>query len=225
MQLNRDYSAVSNKIKQCLNLSGSPVAIKIITSKDQIPDGINEIQEPARHCKMISLARNGDCFYATDSKHQCGGGAWTLGLRQIGDKLKSGEHYYNLGKYGSIDSCIRTMNCIPHLPLSTYATLYSPLESAKFTPNVVIIFATPAIMLKLAQTLLYRLGGRIYPQFSGIQSFCSDLTAYVILNGKANFSVGCDGSRKFSGIANEEMAFGFPIELIDEIADTLPIIV
>lgn len=225
MKSNQNFAAISAVLKENLDLIGSPVAVKIATSPEQIPSGIPEIEETIRHCRMISLAREGKIFYATDVKHQCGGGAWALGLRAKGVTLKSGEHYYKLGKYESVSSCRRTMESVPSLPQETYATVYAPLEKAEFSPSVVLIFAKPKAMLKLAQTVLYRLGGRIYPQFSGIQSVCSDATAYVLLNGRPNFSLGCDGSRKFSGIADEEMVVGFPVEMIEEIAAHLSTVV
>jgi hypothetical protein len=37
------------------------------------------------------------------------------------------------------------------------------------------------------------------------------------LTGLPNFSLGCDGSRKFSGIADDEMTMGFPAEMLPEI--------
>lgn len=215
---NPDFAKISETLKETLKLTGSPVAVKVVSSADQIPAGMTEIEETVRHCRMVSLAREGKVFYATESKHQCGGGAWALGLRQRGEALSSGKHYFNLGKYETITSSRRTMDSVPHLNQGSYATLYAPLEKAEFVPDVVLIFAKPFAMLKLAQTMLFRLGGRIYPQFSGIQSICSDITAQVILTGKPNFSLGCDGSRKFSGIADEEMAAGFPIEIAEELA-------
>ncbi|KUG14681.1 hypothetical protein ASZ90_015676 [hydrocarbon metagenome] len=69
-------------------------------------------------------------------------------------------------------------------------------------------------MLKLAQATLYQLGGRVHSQFSGIQSVCADATAQTYLTGTANYSLGCDGSRKFSGIEDAEMVMGFPAELL-----------
>lgn len=113
------------------------------------------------------------------------------------------------------------MEGVPSLPQENYAVIYAPLEKANFEPSVVLIFAKPMAMLKLAQSTLYNAGGRIYPEFAGIQSICSDATAYVLLNGKPNFSLGCDGSRKFSGIKDEEMVAGFPIEVIAEVAENL----
>jgi hypothetical protein len=43
-------------------------------------------------------------------------------------------------------------------------------------------------------------------------------------NGKPNFSLGCDGSRRFSGIADDEMVMGFPAEMLPEIVDAVKII-
>jgi len=213
-----DYAKISATLKEALHLTGSPVAIKIVTSEDKLPEGISEIEETVRHCRMVSLAREGKVFYATDSKQQCGGGAWVLGLREIGESMKSGEHYLKLGKYSSLGASKRTVYNVPALPQDTYAVVYAPLEKVTFIPDVVIIFAKPFSMLKLAQSTLFRLGGRLYPEMSGIQSICSDATAYVLLNGEPNFSLGCDGSRKFSGIADEEMVAGFPAERLEELA-------
>ncbi|HJJ56945.1 MAG TPA: DUF169 domain-containing protein [Methanocorpusculum sp.] len=216
-----NYAHVSEDLKEALHLVGSPVALKIVKSIEEIPEGIPEIEETTRHCRMISLAREGNVFFASDAKHQCGGGAWALGLREKGEALKTGQHYFKLGKYSTLNASRRTMESVPNLPKENYATIYAPLEKATFEPDVVIIFAQPLAILKLAQSSLYNLGGRIYPEFSGIQSMCSDATAYVLLNGKPNFSLGCDGSRKFSGIGNDEMVAGFPAEIIEDIAENI----
>ncbi|MBE6507081.1 MAG: hypothetical protein E7Z72_04040 [Methanocorpusculum parvum] len=216
-----DFEKISAELKELLGLEGSPVALKIVTSAEEIPEGIPELEETTRHCRMVSLAREGQVFFAPDAKHQCGGGAWALGLREKGETLRTGQHYFKLGKYETINASRRTMEGVPSLPKETYATLYAPLEKAAFEPSVVIIFAKPLAMLKLAQSTLCKTGGRIYPEFAGIQSICSDAAAHVLLSGKPNFTLGCDGSRKFSGIKDEEMVAGFPIELIAEIVESL----
>lgn len=92
-----DYAKISATLKEALHLTGSPVAVKLASSPEQIPAGIPEIEETVRHCRMVSLAREGKIFFAPDAKHQCGGGAWVLGLREIGPSMDSGEHYLKLG--------------------------------------------------------------------------------------------------------------------------------
>jgi uncharacterized protein (DUF169 family) len=221
-----DYAEASRILKTSLGLKGSPVAIKLATGKEDIPDGMEQLDKKLRHCQMVTMARKeGKSFYSTVDNHECMGGAWALGLREISESLKTGHFYFKLGKYESTAACKRTIDMIPHVESGmTYATLYAPLEKAEFSPHVILIVASPRCMLKLAQTSLFRLGGRIHSEFSGIQSVCSDATAQTYLSGKANYSLGCDGSRKFSGIEDDEMVMGFPAELLPEMLEGVAIV-
>lgn len=217
--MNTDYAAASESLKKSLGLSTSPVAIRFARTREEIPPDLEKLAPTIRHCQMVGLARKeGRTFYATVENHECMGGAWALGLREITETLRSGDFYFKLGKFETPAACKRTIERIPHLESgSTYATLYAPLEKAGFEPHVVIVIGPPRTMLKLAQATLFRLGGRISSEFSGIQSVCSDITAQTYLRGTANYSLGCDGSRKFSGIEDGEMVMGFPAELLPEI--------
>ncbi len=220
------YAEIAETLKETLSLKGSPVAVKLAKSKEAIPEGVRPIDATARHCQMVSKARlDGEIFYATADKHVCMGGAWALGLKELTRSLRTGEFYYKLGKFESWAACMRTIQQVPHVPeLETYATVYAPLEKTPFDPHVVLIIAEPRTMLKLAQATLYRLGGRIESSMSGIQSVCADVTAQPYLSGRVNYSLGCDGSRRFSGIEDEEQVMGIPAEILPEFARALTIV-
>ncbi len=221
-----DYHAAADLLTTALHLDGSPVAVRLARTKEDIPAGIPPLEETVRHCMMVGLARKeGKTFYATADKHQCAGGAWSLGLKPITETLKSGEFYFKLGKFESWAACKRTIENVPHLETSsTFATVYAPLATTPFDPDVVLVIAQPFAMLKLAQTHLFQLGGRINATFSGIQSVCSDTTAQTYLTGKPCFSLGCDGSRKYSGIGDGEMVLGIPAEALPAFLHALPVI-
>ncbi|MDD3407251.1 MAG: DUF169 domain-containing protein [Methanomicrobium sp.] len=231
MQKKPDYAKISKILTDTLKLPQSPVAVKLAKSPEGIPDGISEIESAVRHCQMVAMAgREGKIFYARGDKHACAGGGWALGVKEITPSLQSGEFYFKLGKYESWASCMRTIKSVPFVQKTasnepgTYATVYAPLEKTPFDPHVVIIVAQPVQMLKFAQALLYRMGGRIHCEFSGIQSVCADACAQPYLTGKANISLGCDGSRKFSGIDDDLMVMGIPAEMLEEIAQAVPIV-
>ena len=226
LKIKMDYAESSEIVRTALKMKGNPVALGFATTKDDIPPGMPEIDKKIRHCMMVNLARNeGRIFYSPSDKHECNGGAWALGLKDLTPALKTGKFYFKLGKFASVTSSKRTMDSIPHLPIGeTYATMYAPLEKTPFTPQVILIITNPWAMLKLAQSSLFRLGGRARAEFSGIQSVCSDAVAQTYLTGKPNFSLGCDGSRTFSGIADDEMVMGFPAEMLPEIVDAVKII-
>ncbi|MHC1626359.1 MAG: DUF169 domain-containing protein [Methanoculleaceae archaeon] len=221
-----NYAEIAERLRSLLNLEGSPVAIRLAQSKDDIPEGIPPAEESYRHCFMVNRARKeGAIFYATVDKHQCMGGAWALGLRELTPSLQSGEFYYKLGKFNSWSACRRTIQQVPHVTgAKIYATVYAPLEKTPFDPDVVLIITEPRAMLKLAQSCLYHLGGRIESSMAGIQSVCGDSTALPYITGRPNFSLGCDGSRKYSGIGDGEMVMGLPAEMLPEIAAALPVV-
>ena len=185
-----------------------------------------EIEKRFKHCQMVSLARNeGRIFYSTAEDHECMGGAYALGLKDPHPYPEDGEVLLQTRKVRECHSSKRTMESVPHLPTGeTFATMYAPLEKASFTPQVIIIVARPWAMLKLAQSSLFRMGGRTHADFSGIQSVCSDSAAETYLTGKPNFSLGCDGSRTFSGITDDEMVMGFPAEMLPELVDALQVV-
>jgi len=226
LKMKISYGEISEGLKKTLSLTGSPVAVKLAKVKEDIPAGLPEAKEVLRHCQMVNLARReGAVFYATSAKHQCNGGAWALGLREITPTLQSGEFYFKLGKFESMAACRRTMDRIPHLRTGeTFATIYAPLEKTPVDPDIILIVTTPRNMLKLAQASLFRLGGRITPEMAGIQSVCADATAQPFLTGTMNFSLGCDGSRRFSGIESDEMVMGFPVELLPEIGEAIKVV-
>jgi uncharacterized protein (DUF169 family) len=226
MKIPINYAEASETLKKYLKLTGSPVAFRFATKKEDIPAGMQELDKTIRHCAMVGLARKeGRIFYSPSARHECNGGAWALGLREITDSLKNGDFYFKLGKFESSASCKRTIDRVPHLDTNeTFATLYAPLEKTPFDPQVVLIVANSWSMLKLAQSSLFRMGGRINAEFAGIQSVCSDTCAQTYLNGKVNFSLGCDGSRKFSGIEDGEMVIGIPAELLPEIIESVKVV-
>jgi len=221
-----DYAEAAETLKKLLKLSGSPVAFRFATKKEEIPAGMEKLDKTIRHCAMIGLARKeGKIFYATAENHECNGGAWSLGLREITETLKNGDFYYKLGKFESSAACKRTIDRVAHLETGyTYATMYAPLEKTPFDPQVVLIVANPWAMLKLTQSTLFRVGGRIEAEFAGIQSVCADACAQTFLNGKVNFSLGCDGSRKYSGIEDAELIMGIPAEILPGIIEALKVV-
>ena len=101
-----EYPNASDALKKVLGLTTSPVAIRFLHTKEEIPPGVDKLDNTVRHCQMVSLARkDGRIFYSTVDNHECVGGAWSLGLREISDSLKTGEFYFRLGKFESAVAC------------------------------------------------------------------------------------------------------------------------
>ncbi|MCK9151687.1 DUF169 domain-containing protein [Methanobacterium alcaliphilum] len=215
------YDVVSQKIKESLNLEKSPVAIKFVLREKDLPEGIDKIESPMRHCEMVQAASQGNIFYATASAQACKGGAAAIGIGEAPAKLKTGEFYYDLGRFSSLGSGKRTIDSIPKIDMDVYAILYSPLEKSNFDPDVIVIIANPAQAMKLSQALVYTLGGRVEADFSGIQSICADAVAGPFMRKRPNITLGCSGSRQYADIKDDEVIVGLTGENIGCVVNAL----
>lgn len=204
------YEELSSKLKTILGLKGSPVAVKLVVQRSDIPAGVPELKEKIRHCEMVQKARAGDVFYATKEQHACAGGAGALGVAETPEKIKTGEFYFGLGRFKTLESAKKTMEAVPRTGKRFIATMYAPLEKAAFKPDVIVIIGNPKQLLRIAQSNIYHEGGRNNASFSGIQSLCADAVAAPYTTGELNATFGCDGSRKYAKIADEELIVGIP---------------
>lgn len=215
------YDVISSKIKEKLGLSKSPVAVKFVLRPEDIPEGIEKIEEGARHCEMVQKASRGEIFYATGEEQVCKGGAAALGLVEPPEKVKTGEMYLGLGRFSSLGSAKRTMDAIPKIEHMMYALMYAPLEKAEFDPDVIVVICTPAQAMILAQAIVYTLGGRFEADFAGIQSLCADAVAGPFTRKRPNITMGCSGSRKYAEIEPDEVIIGLNGENIGCVVNAL----
>ena len=79
LDTNKKYCEV---IESKIDLDAKPVAIKLIKSEEDLPEGIELIDEKIRHCEMVRKASLGDSFYSTLEQQLCLGGAGAIGLRE-----------------------------------------------------------------------------------------------------------------------------------------------
>jgi uncharacterized protein (DUF169 family) len=216
------YEEMVKELNELLGLKGSPVAVKLVKSADEIPKSYQKMSKKKRHCEFIQDTRlEGKKGYATAQEHLCKGGAGVMGIEPLPESVASGKMYHQLGNYETTEGALETVNAVPKLEEKYYASIYSPLESAKFEPDVIVILLTPKQALRVSQAYLRAKGGRISSDYSGIQSLCADAVVAVAERGVPNMTLGCSGSRKYAEIADEEVIMGIPPKNLAEIVDAL----
>jgi len=202
-----------------LSLETSPVAVHLVKAGEKLPENILRIAENTRHCQMVdNVRRNGYQFYTLLEDHMCKGGAAVMGLTEMGEKLKTGEVYYHLNHFESLNAAKKTMEKVPSIAAhSIKAVVYSPLEKTTFKPDIILIITNPKKVMELSQALVHKKGGRINASFAGKQSVCADGVAYPYLSGEAGVTVGCSGSRKYTEIKDDEMIISIPVDMLPEL--------
>jgi len=215
--MDQNCSELSQALTDVLKLDGSPVAVKLAKTEANVPKGYRHLNEVLRHCEMVQMARRGAKFYATVEQHACKGGAGMLGVIDIPENIKSGEFYYKLGRFSSVEHAEQTMSDIPYVDFKTFATVYAPLKEASFTPDVIVLLCNPQQAMLIAQANVYELHSRNIADFSGIQSLCGDAVAAPLTRGTINFTLGCSGSRKYAKVHEDELIVGVPMKLLPDL--------
>lgn len=215
------YKVISEKLIGKLGLKRSPVAIKFILREKDLPEGVPKSDANMRHCEYVLKASAGDVFYATAEEQMCKGGAAALGLLEAPEKIKTGEFYFDLGRFSSVGSAKKTMEDIPKIDPIMYALVYAPLEKANFDPDVIVVMANPAQAMELSQALVYTMGGRMEADFAGIQSICADAVAGPFLRRRPNITLGCSGSRQYADVKDDEVIVGLTGENIGCVINAL----
>lgn len=224
----KEMNEYGKEIIELLNLETSPVAVTLVPEGAEIPDRIQRIEGGMKHCQMMDRVRKTkEEFYAVLEDQTCKGGAAAIGLGQMPPKLASGEFYYEkLKHFKTLEASKKTLARIPMVEAeSKLATLYAPLESASFMPDVIVIICSPKQMMLLTQAALYNEGGRIEAEFAGKQSLCSDAVAGPYLTGKMGITVGCTGSRTYTDIQESELTVGIPAKMLKDLVEGLRAIV
>ena len=93
LETNQEYSKI---LEDNVKLTCKAVAVKLLASEEELPEGYDLIDEKVRHCEMIRKASYGEKFYSTIEQQSCLGGAGAIGLRDMPPKLASGEKYFEL---------------------------------------------------------------------------------------------------------------------------------
>lgn len=97
--------------------------------------------------------------------------------------------------------------------------LFSPLEKAKFEPDVVVLICNAKQGMKIAEAFAYESGKKT----TGLTGppICSAVVAAPFLTGEVVYSLGDPGARKFMKVKDEDIFVGVPAELLPDIVENL----
>jgi uncharacterized protein (DUF169 family) len=102
---------------------------------------------------------------------------------------------------------------------------FAPLDKCPFKPEigggVVALTCTPKQGTYLARAAVYRMGGMVKGMVG--PDTTSMILAWPLQTGEMVFTTGCLGGRLYSKTKTEELYFSFPIEILEEVVNSLEV--
>jgi uncharacterized protein (DUF169 family) len=203
-----------------LGLRSLPVAVRFIPHGEPLP--AFDTPNRRRFCQVLMEARQGAQRLLTPENVSCPAVAAALGFKPLPEKLASGEMLVGFGVFANPGAARRTIESMHRLPPGAYtAVAVSPLGSAGFAPDVVIVEAQPEQIMWLTLAAVHETGGRLEFSTGVLQATCVDAAILPFVTGKMNASFGCYGCREATDLAEEECVLGIPGPMLDKVTMNL----
>ena len=202
-----------------LKLSRRPVAVTFL---DSAPIGIKRFTgtEPSG-CSFWRLAADGRSFYTVPSDHfNCGVGSYThnipIGPEREKEATDTLQMMFNIGYI-----LPQEVPGIPRLAQTPAAIAYAPLGEAPLSPSTVIFSLKPSAAMLLNEAAMRAGSGGALPPLG--RPACMALPA-SLEKGTVS-SLGCRGSREYTGVGDDELFTVVPGKHLLEVANALETIV
>ncbi len=205
---------LNDAIEQHTRPSTFPLGIKMVTSAEQIPEKAKrpgrDLKVDSALCQGMSIARHyGWTIAVSRDDISCPIGATLFGFQPQVERFTQG--HCCAGMYTKDAAAgAKTEAAAPCFSFGQYyAMVTGPLNRIDFEPDVVLVFGTPAQVMRLVTGALWESGGYIHSRFSG-RTDCADEVIETMQTGKPQVILPCYGDRIFGQTQDHEMAFAFP---------------
>ena len=218
MNTTRDWEKPVRRLERLMRLKSFPVAFKLFedrTSLSTVPF-IRRMNTKSTLCQLINLVRNFDWTVGADlddfMSEVC---ASIIGLTDIPDYMKDGTFRSIVWTKSRADGK-KFENAIPRLPTGKYeAVAMAPLVYNPFDPDIVLIYANPAQMMLLINSLQFE-DYEVMQFYCVGETSCSDAIARCYLNRKPALSIPCYGERRYGHAQDDELVMAIPVEMMDK---------
>ncbi|QSO51498.1 DUF169 domain-containing protein [Alicyclobacillus curvatus] len=216
-----DAKALGDAIQKHIRPDNHPVGIRIVHSESELPA---KYRRPGTHlgekitiCQAVAFARRYGWTIAMNGDDlSCPIAQIAFGYQPELDYYKDGNLV--CGMYtDDFESAKRTEADVPKLTKeeSGYYVAF-PLDRAPFDPDVVVVYANSAQVMRLVAAMQFQRGGSISSTFSS-RADCADIAIRTLKTGEPQVILPCYGDRVFAQTQDHEMAFSFPFKDAQEL--------
>jgi len=206
------------RIELLMRLKSFPVAFKMLEKKQDLEEipFIRTTEHKVTLCQLITRVRNFDWTVGADADSflfsTCPS---VIGLADVPDTHKDGT-FRNIIWVAKKQDGKKFEESIPRLPLNKFeAVAMGPLVYHPFDPDIVLIYANPAQIMLLINSLQFE-DYEVMQFYCVGESSCSDAIARCYLTGKPSLSIPCYGERRYGHAQDDELVMAIPAQMMEK---------
>jgi dephospho-CoA kinase len=213
-----DWEKLIRRLELLMRLKSFPVAFKMLKRREELDKIPFMRRSPSKMtlCQLITQVRNFDWTVGAELNDflipMCPS---ILGLTDIPESYKDGTFRSIVWVKKRRDGK-KYEASIPRLPLGKYeAVAMAPLVYNPFEPDIVLIYANPAQMMLLINSLQFE-DYEVMQFFCVGESSCSDAIARCYLTGKPSLTIPCYGERRYGHAQDEDLVMAIPAGMMEK---------
>ena len=218
MKTSRDWEKLVRRIEMLMRLKSFPVAFKLLEKKDVLDEipFVRRMTHKITMCQLVTLVRNFDWTVGADLDDfvspMCPS---IIGLTDIPEVMKDGTFRQIVWTKTKEDGK-KYETSIPRLPVGKYeAVVMAPLVYNPFDPDIVLIYANPAQMMLLINSLQFE-DYEVMEFYCVGETSCADSIARCYLTGKPALTIPCYGERRYGHAQDDELVMAVPAGMMDK---------
>jgi dephospho-CoA kinase len=213
-----NWKKTVRRMEQLMRLKSFPVAFKMLEKKEDLNaiPFMRRTQNKVTLCQLITLVRNFDWTIGAELDDFLSPTCPSIiGLTEIPEIYKDGT-FRSIVWVKTKEDGKRYEKSIPRIPTDRYeAVAMAPLVYNPFEPDIVLIYANPAQMMLLINSLQFE-DYEVMQFFCVGESSCSDAIARCYNTGKPSLTIPCYGERRYGHAQDEDLVMALPAAMMEK---------
>jgi dephospho-CoA kinase len=212
MEMRRDWEKLIRRLELLMRLKYFPVGLKMLRNRSELAT-IPFLRRPAHKvtlCQLISQVRSFDWTVGADLDDFLFASCPSiLGLTEVPENYRDGT-FRSVVWMATKEDGRKVEASIPRLSLGEYeAVAMAPQVYKPFEPDMVLIYANPAQMMLLINSLQFS-RYEVMQFYCVGESSCSDAIARCFNTRKPSLGIPCYGERRYGHVQDEDLVMAVP---------------
>ena len=216
-----DLNGFGEEIERRLLLRTSPIAIKLLETEKDIPEGAlrpkGDLGFHLGLCQAFTMSRReGKTVAMLKEDHWCYLPVIAFGLAEPPDPFLQGNTFFKFS-VGDPRAAGKLAKALPRLEHGRCVGVVSaPLSATQFEPDVVVIYCNTNQLRCLLSGVKYR-DGYLVKSTLDPSGACVQATVPVLQTGECQVTVPCGGDRAHALAQDDEMIFSVPTSKLGDL--------
>jgi len=218
----------AKELQRLLRLQSMPIALKMITKKENIPEGaLRPVKDMGHHlsfCQALALTRRrGLAIAETKNEMWCFEPVVGLGFVEPPRRFLDGHNRYP-GSACTLEAGATWARNMPRFEYPTYsAVVTAPLETADFEPDILMLYGSPGVMTQIMMAKNWLDGKDVLSTMTG-HAACVYYVVPALKEQQWRMSIPCGGDLRRTGCDDYSMIFSAPANVLSDLLTGLKVI-